>query len=141
MGRALRNSEQQSSKRSGGRSARIKRREDPQERIVGAPIMKIPTTEILTEESLNQIEAHSDWILKEIGIEFRGDQECLELFRQAGATVKGERVQFDSGHAKNLCSTAPCSFTMVGRNPQHSIVVGDASMSFTPGYGSPFCYR
>ena len=125
-------------KRSGGRAARVKRRKAPQNLIMGAPMMNIPTTEILNGEGLDQIEAHADWILKEVGIEFRGDEECLELFRQAGATVKGERVQFDSGHAKALCKTAPSTFTMRGRNPKHSIVMGDASMSFTPGYGSPF---
>lgn len=94
--------------------------------------------EIFDEESLDRLEDHADWILKEIGIEFRGDEEALKLFREAGASVTGERVRFDPGHAKALCSTAPSRFTMYARNPAHSILVGDRSVSMVPGYGSPF---
>lgn len=99
---------------------------------------KIPTVEVFDSASLDMLEAHADWILKEIGIEFRGDAEALELFKQAGATINGERVQFDEGLAKSLCGTAPSSFVMHGRNPAHSITVGGTALSFSPGYGSPF---
>ena len=99
---------------------------------------RVPTVELCDQEQLDALEAHADWILKEVGIEFRGDQEVLALFKSAGASVKGERVQFDPGHAKSLCATAPSQFTMHGRDPRHSIVVGDDTLSFTPGYGSPF---
>lgn len=94
--------------------------------------------EVFDEEALDRLEDHADWILKEIGVEFRGDEEVLKLFREAGASVTGERVRFDPGHAKALCSTAPSRFTMYARNPEHSIVVGDRSISMVPGYGSPF---
>jgi trimethylamine--corrinoid protein Co-methyltransferase len=125
-------------KRKGGRSERLKQRANPVAATVSAPKRRIPTTELLDEESLDKLEDHSDWILKEIGIEFRGDDEVLQLFREAGATVTNERVRFDPGHARALCATAPSEFVMHARNPNHSIVVGDNSISFSPGYGSPF---
>ena len=102
------------------------------------PARGIPTLELFDTETLDLLEEQADWILKEIGIEFRGDPEALDLFRQAGATVQGERVRFEPGHAKALCATAPSEFVMHARNPDHSILVGNRSLSLTPGYGSPF---
>ena len=121
-----------------GRSARLKRRIAPARPAPPTAFRNIPTAELLDGESLDRLESHADWILREIGIEFRGDQEVLDLFRQAGATVRGDRVQFDPGHAKALCATAPAEFVMHGRDPEKSITVGGNSVSFTPGYGSPF---
>ena len=124
-------------RRRGGHAAKIEsRRKQIQNR--GTAKRYIPTVELLDEGRLETLERHADWILSEIGIEFRGDAEALDLFKQAGATVKGERVRFDAGHAKALCATAPRQFAMHARNPDYSIVVGDNSVSFTPGYGSPF---
>ena len=48
---------------------------------------KIPSYALLQEEGLAQIEAQSEWILSEIGIEFLGDDEAVQLFKEAGATV------------------------------------------------------
>ncbi len=125
-------------KRSGGRAARVRKRGLPVAIATSTATRNIPTMEIFDPHSLDKLETHADWILKEIGVEFRGDEEVLELFRKAGATVKGERVQFDPGHAKALCATAPSQFVMHGRKADYSITVGDNSVSFTPGYGSPF---
>ena len=121
-----------------GRAARLDARKEKPTVTRSTARRKIPVTEIFGESELDQLEQQADWILKEVGIEFRGDPEVLDLFREAGATVNGERVRFDSGHAKALCATAPSSFVMHGRDPQHSITVGDDSVSCTPGYGSPF---
>jgi trimethylamine--corrinoid protein Co-methyltransferase len=94
--------------------------------------------DVFDDESLDQLEIHADWILDEIGIEFRGDAEALSLFKAAGARVSGERVRFDPGHARSLCATAPGQFVMHGRDPANAITVGNNSVSFSPGYGSPF---
>ncbi|NKB76263.1 MAG: trimethylamine methyltransferase [Gammaproteobacteria bacterium] len=121
-----------------GRSARVDQRRKPAQVIATSAKRNIPTTELFDENSLDQLEAHADWILKDIGIEFRGDSETLDLFRQAGASVDGERVRFDPGHAKALCATAPAQFVMHARDPRNSITVGGNSVSLSPGYGSPF---
>ena len=73
-----------------------------------------------------------------VGIEFRGDEEALRLFRDAGASVQEQRVRFDRGHAVALASTAPSEFTMVGRDRRSNIVLGGDHVVLMPGYGSPF---
>ena len=87
---------------------------------------------------MQRLERHADWILDEIGIEFRDDPETLALFREAGARVEGERVRFDPGHARALCATAPSSFRMHGRDPTRTITLGGDQVVFMPAYGPPF---
>lgn len=99
---------------------------------------QIPVYDLLNEEGLQKLEDHADWILAEVGIEFRGDAEALRLFKEAGATVNGKRVRFDRGHARALCATAPASFQMHGRNPSRTITFGDNHVIFAPAYGPPF---
>ena len=125
--------------RRGGRSVRIARR-IANATATASPVIrrKTPVYDLLDEEALQRLEAHADWILREIGIEFRGDEEALELFRQAGATVTGSRVQFDTGLARALCATAPSSFRMEGRDPSSSITIGGDHVVFMPSYGPPF---
>ncbi len=125
--------------RRGGRSARIARRCDPQRLHIPSVITrKTPLYDLLDEGALEELEAHADWILQEVGVEFRGDDEALALFKCAGASVDGVRVRFDPGHARSLCATAPRQFQMFARNPAHTITVGGDSVVFTPAYGPPF---
>ena len=98
----------------------------------------IPIYTLLHSEALDAIEEQADWILKEVGIEFRGDEEALKLFKEAGADVQGNRIRFEPGHVKQLCSTAPSSFRMESRQPEHSIILGGDHIVLMPGYGSPF---
>ncbi|MEM7224528.1 MAG: trimethylamine methyltransferase family protein [Pseudomonadota bacterium] len=126
-------------RRAGGRTARVARRSE--QRGPAAPAIvtrKIPLYELLDEEALQRLEAHAEWILREIGIEFRGDGEALRLFKAAGATVTGERVRFEPGLARALCATAPERFDMVGRDPASRITLGGAHVVFMPAYGPPF---
>ena len=62
----------------------------------------------------------------------------LRLFADAGATVAGQRVRFDAGHVRALCSTAPSTFTQLARDPAHSVEIGGDAVVFAPAYGSPF---
>lgn len=99
---------------------------------------KIPAYELLSDEFLTTIEEQADWILEEIGIEFRGDKHALELFDVAGANVSGERVRFTPGLARNLCGTAPQTFRLHARDPENTVELGSDSVVLMPGYGSPF---
>ena len=54
---------------------------------------KIPYYDFLDEEALVAIEDQAEWLMQEIGIDFRDDPETLEIWRQAGADVKGQRVR------------------------------------------------
>ena len=85
---------------------------------------KIPHYALLDEEALDRMEQACDDLLADIGIEYRGDDEALELFRGAGATVTGERIRFDRGQVRSLCSTAPAQFTQHARNPARSVEIG-----------------
>lgn len=101
----------------------------------------IPEYEVLSEEGLVQIEANAETILHEIGIEFRGDQEALAMWKQAGAEVSGERVRFPKGMCRQLIQThAPAQYTQHARNPERSIEIGGKHTVLVPAYGSPFVH-
>jgi trimethylamine--corrinoid protein Co-methyltransferase len=99
---------------------------------------KIKEYEVLDEEGLQLIERNADLVLEEIGIEFREDAEALELWRQAGADVRGERVHFPKGLCRELLKTAPSVFTWHARNPERSVQMGGKATVFAPVYGPPF---
>ena len=124
-------------RRRGGRAARTAERAAPIAQT-GQPRRRIPTYELLGDADLDALEAHADWILEEIGVEFRGDPEALELFRAAGSSVDGERVRFEPGLARHLCATAPSEFRMYGRDARHDVTIGGDHVVFSPAYGPPF---
>lgn len=99
---------------------------------------KIRPYEVLDEEGLALIEANADQVLEEIGIEFRDDAEALQLWREAGAEVKGERVHFPKGLCRSLLRSAPSVFTQHARNPERSVEIGGDATVFAPVYGPPF---
>ena len=99
---------------------------------------KVPLYEVLNEEGIAIIEANADTVLEEIGIEFRDDAEALEMWRQAGADVRGERVHFPKGLCRSLLKTAPPVFTQHARNPARSVQIGGDATVFAPVYGPPF---
>jgi trimethylamine--corrinoid protein Co-methyltransferase len=98
----------------------------------------IPPYEILSQEGLEIVENNAETVLEEIGIEFREDPEALELWKQAGADVKGERVRFPRGLCRELCKTIPASFTQHARNPERTVEIGGKTTVFAPVYGPPF---
>jgi trimethylamine--corrinoid protein Co-methyltransferase len=99
---------------------------------------KTRSYEILDEEGLCLIEANADTVLEQIGIEFRDDAEALQLWKEAGADVKGERVHFPKGLCRQLLATAPSMFTQHARNPERSVQIGGDATVFAPVYGPPF---
>ncbi len=94
--------------------------------------------EVLDEEGLALIERNADTVLEEIGIEFRGDEQALRQWRDAGADVRGERVHFPKGLCRSLLKTAPSVFTQHARNPDNSVQIGGNATVFAPVYGPPF---
>jgi len=100
---------------------------------------KIPCYEVLGPEGLELLERNADTILEEIGIDFREDPEVLEIWRSAGADVKGERVHMPRGMCRTIIQrTAPREFVQVARNPARNVVIGGSNTVFAPAYGSPF---
>ena len=98
-----------------------------------------PPYVLVGDEGLEIVEAKADEILQEIGVEFRGDEEALELWRDAGAEVKGDRVRFEKGMVREIVTaTAPRAFVQHARNPERSVRIGENSVVFAPAYGMPF---
>ena len=74
-------------KRGGGRAARQAAQSVPVTQGVPYITRKVPVYEILDEEGLALIENNADIILQEIGVEFRGDADALQLWKDAGADI------------------------------------------------------
>ena len=98
----------------------------------------IPNLEILNEEALQIIEDNAETVLEEVGVNFTENPEALKRWKDAGADVQGDRVHIPKGLARQLCQTAPSSFTQHARNAERSVVIGDGNLVLAPVYGPPF---
>ncbi|MEP3345957.1 MAG: trimethylamine methyltransferase family protein [Litoreibacter sp.] len=98
----------------------------------------IPNFEVLNEEALQIIETNAETVLAEIGVNFVDSPEALERWRKAGAEIDGERVRIPRGLARELCKTAPSTFTQTARNPERSVEIGGKNLVLAPVYGPPF---
>jgi trimethylamine--corrinoid protein Co-methyltransferase len=126
-------------KRSGGREAKRAARANAASTAPAFITRKVPTYCPATAEQLELIEHNADTVLEEIGIEFRDFPKALELFREAGADIDGERVRFPRGLCRKIISeNAPSEFTQHARNPARSVKIGGDSTVLVPAYGSPF---
>lgn len=100
---------------------------------------KIPVFNALDDEGLSRIEENAETVLEEIGIEFRDDPEALDLWREAGASVDGERVRFPRGLCRKLIQdSAPSIYTQHARNPANNVQIGGDHVVLVPAYGPPF---
>lgn len=125
----------------GNRRRRTVRGQARERKVTSAPAYvkrQIPFYEFLAEEGLVKLEEQADWLIQEIGIEFRDDPNALEIWKAAGADIKDTRVRLDKGLARELCKTAPAEFTQHARNPARNVQIGGRSQVFAPIYGAPF---
>src|ERR1700751_551600 len=100
------------SRRPSGRDAKIAARTARSHAFVPYITRAIPYYEVLNAQGLELLEHNADTILEEIGIDFRDDAEALQLWREAGADVKGERVHFPRGMCRTIVRrSAPKEFT------------------------------
>jgi len=122
-----------------GRSARRAHRAKTAPNTIAGTTREIPPYDLVSEEGLDLVQEHAEIILQEIGVEFRGDSEALELWRSAGADVRGERVRFDKGLVRSIiASSAPKTFVQHARNSARSVELGGNNVVFAPAYGMPF---
>jgi trimethylamine--corrinoid protein Co-methyltransferase len=137
--------EQSNTEQSGGRRARggaeARRHARQKPPIVQNPYIRrnIPLVTVLDEEGLALMEHNADTILQEVGIEFRDEPEALELWKAAGADVKGTRIRFPRGLCRSIVQkSAPREYTQYARNPDRNVVIGGNNTVFAPVYGPPF---
>lgn len=122
----------------GGAAARRQARSTPKFESFPNIVRQLPPTDILSAEAIEVIEANADTLMEEVGVEYREDAEALQLWKDAGADVKGERVRFPKGLCRELMKTAPSQFTQHARNPARNVEIGGNNTVFAPVYGPPF---
>lgn len=120
-----------------GRDARAAKRRTRVQRWLPELERRIPWVDLLDDEQVKRIHDASMDIIEEVGVEFRCD-DAIGMWRAAGADVDGVTVRIDREHLMSLVGTAPSSYTMVARDPAHTVTVGDGRTIFTPSYGAPY---
>ena len=122
-----------------GRRSRAAERTAQAPQIIAGVRREIPPYVLVGDEGLDLVEQKAEAILQEIGVEFRGDDEALKLWRAAGADVKGERVRLEKGMARQIiAASAPKRFIQRARNPERALEIGGDTVVFAPAYGMPF---
>ncbi|MBD3753220.1 MAG: trimethylamine methyltransferase family protein, partial [Micrococcales bacterium] len=124
--------------RGGGGAARRAERTAVRVEFARYITRNIPDMEILNEEALQIIEHNAETVLEEIGVNFVENPAALDLWREAGADIEGERVRIPRGLARKLCATAPSQFTQHARNPERNVEIGGRNLVIAPVYGPPF---
>ena len=124
--------------RSGGGAARRAERTAVSVETARYITRNIPDFEVLDAHAIEVIETNAETVLEEIGVVFSDNPPALELWRQAGAQVDGDRVRIPRGLARKLCATAPATFTQHARNPERNVEIGGRNLVLAPVYGPPF---
>ena len=122
----------------GGREARRAVRQKVKLEQFPNIIRNVPITNVLSNEGLEIIEFNAEDVLQEVGVDFKDDEEALQMWRDAGADVNGVRVRIPKGLAREIAKTAPPNFKQVARNPDRSVDIGGKNTVFAPVYGPPF---
>ena len=120
-----------------GRDARAAKRRTRTRSWLPELERRIPWVNLLSDDQVQVIHDASMDVVEEVGVEFRCD-DALALWRDAGAAVDGARVRLAREQVMALVGTAPSSYTMVARDPTHTVTVGDGKTIFTPSYGAPY---
>lgn len=124
--------------RSGGGSARRAERTAVKIECERYIERNIPNLEILSEEAIEIIEFNAETILEEIGVAFTDNPGAIEIWRNAGADIEGERVRIPRGLARKLCKTAPKKIIQHARNSERNVEIGGNTLVMAPVYGPPF---
>jgi trimethylamine--corrinoid protein Co-methyltransferase len=124
--------------RGGGGAARRAERSAVHFEVARYIERNIPNLEVLNAEAIEIIEANAETVLEEIGVNFTDNPGALKLWKDAGADVDGVRVRIPRGLARQLCATAPATYTQHARNPERNVVIGGRNLVLAPVYGPPF---
>lgn len=94
---------------------------------------------VLSSAQADLIHEYSLRILNEIGVVFR-EPRAIDALDRAGANVDriSNRVRIPPRLIKDALEKCPERFTLHGRDPDRSVVVGGDNQVLAPGYGAPF---
>lgn len=95
--------------------------------------------EILSEDQKQEIYLGALKILRHTGVVVH-EGECLQVLRDAGARVEGERVYIPSHLVEQALATAPSSFTVYSRSGDDAknIEIGPNCVYYGPGPTPPY---
>ena len=99
-------------------------------------VHQLPPYEIFSEESIDKVLDFSFRILEDIGIEFR-HPEAPGIWKNAGATVDGARVNIPRELLMQLIDNVPSTTKLHARNADRSVIIGGNNTVFSSGYGAP----
>jgi len=89
-----------------------------------------------TPHELTQLHDASMDILAHAGINFN-DIATVNLFRNNGFSTDGRRVFISESDVYNALETVPSRFTILARNPNKSVCIGEDDFVFIPTAGAP----
>ena len=118
-----------------------RRRDEQQNRAVTAvnPLLNtLPLVEVISEEGVQAIHRASMRLLGDVGMLIVDYPPALEIFRQHGAKIEGERVWIDEDTLMHFVRQAPSTFTVQARNAANHLPIGGNHCVFAPIYGPPF---
>ena len=95
--------------------------------------------DVLTQEEVLKVHGHTLQILEEVGCVFEYEP-ALEVFREAGFRVEGDRVYFKPEVVEELVKKCPSEFTLSARDPKKTVKCNHTDLILTPAYGAPFIY-
>lgn len=87
------------------------------------------------KENVIGIHKGSMELLKTIGMRF-ADQEILDMLKENGIKVEGDRVYFTEDQIMKYVSMAPSEFKVYARNPKYDMTINTEESNFAPTYGS-----
>ncbi|HEX6092072.1 MAG TPA: trimethylamine methyltransferase family protein, partial [Dongiaceae bacterium] len=96
--------------------------------------------EVIDAEGLERIHDTSMRVLETQGLEFLSPR-ALDILAKAGAEVDRStgRVRFDRGLIEQCLASAPSSFTLHARNPEHDVTIGGDHLAFCAVSSAPNC--
>jgi trimethylamine--corrinoid protein Co-methyltransferase len=96
--------------------------------------------EIVGDDQIEAIHQASLRILSEYGMDFL-HPEALSILAGGGAEVEAgtQRVRFDPEWVVATVSTAPSTFTLHARNPEHHVSIGTNHVNFATVASAPNC--
>ena len=91
----------------------------------------------LSDAQMQLIHDSAMEVLGTTGVAFN-EEEALEIFKANDFKVDDKTVFFNERQVRAALETAPSTFTVTARNPEKSVVIGEADFALVPGYGAPF---
>ena len=86
----------------------------------------------LTDEQVKRIHEASLTILSQTGVQVEGDEE-LQLFKKAGADVRGDRVRLTQSLIEDAVDKAPSRVVLAGRDPDNDLILEGARVYIGTG--------